>query len=140
MKKINNAFSLIEVVIATSVISITVFWIYKLMWENNKIIANSSSYLQVNSLFPTLEECIENIWFSYFNSHWATEYNFNFWDPNLMDECKVFWTDEIIIDDINYSLTWTITNKVADKYIEWELSIASDNTKTMTWYYKQIKK
>jgi len=140
MKKIDNAFSLIEVVIATSIISITVFWIYKLMWENNKIIANSSSYLQVNSLFPTLEECIENIWFSYFNSNWNTEYNFNFWDPDIMKECKISWTDKITIDNIDYSLTGTITNKIADEYIEWELSIASDNTKTMTWYYKQIKK
>jgi Tfp pilus assembly protein PilV len=132
-------FSLIEVVIATSIISISVFWIYKLIWENTKIINNSSDYLQVNSLFPILENCIENIWFSSIDTYSVDDkIDFNLWDTWSLNECNISWSDKVIIDDVEYELSSIIKNKTSE-YIELELQISSEKTKTMTWYYKQIK-
>lgn len=54
-----KAFSLIEVVVATWILSIAVFWVYKMIWENNKIINNSNNFLNKTALFPVLETCIE---------------------------------------------------------------------------------
>lgn len=131
-----KGFSLIEVIIATSIITISVFWVYKLIWENTKIINNSWNYIQVNSLFPILEECIENIWFSSFNSVIWTEYNFNFWID--LSTCSTWTTNDVIIDNLNYNLTWIIKNSWVD-FIEWELQINSDEVNTVTLNYKQIK-
>ena len=138
MRQDKNAFSLIEVVIATSIITISVFWVYKLIWENTKIINNSSNYLQINSLFPVVEECIEKIWFSVFKDTWSNNYDFNFWNTLSLENCNTGTTFNVIIDNIEYYLKWIITNSWSD-FIEWEISIRSDETKTVTWSYKQIK-
>jgi hypothetical protein len=132
-------FSLIEIVIATSIITIAVFWVYKLIWENTKIINNSWNYLQVNSLFPVLEECIENIWFNTFI--WAvwTEYNFNFWVNQNLDSCNITNWNKIVIDNLEYNLKWIIKNKSTDSIL-WELQIYSEETNTLTWNYQQLKK
>ena len=138
MRQDKNAFSLIEVVIATSIITISVFWVYKLIWENTKIINNSSNYLQVNSLFPVVEECIEKIWFSALKNTGSNNYDFNFWNTLSLENCNTGTTFNVIIDNIEYYLKWIITNSWSD-FIEWEISIRSDETKTVTWSYKQIK-
>jgi len=135
--KNKNAFSLIEVVIATSIITITVFWVYKLIWENTKIITNSSNYLQNNTLFPIIKECLEEKWFSSFDS-------LNDWDKyyiylwNNLTKCQNIesWS---LIDNIEYRINSTILSRTS-KYINWELYVKSDETKAFTWFYKQIKK
>lgn len=129
-------FSLIEVIIATSIITIAVFWVYKLIWENTKIISNSWNYIQVNSLFPALEECIENIWLDQLNSATWTEYDFNFWAS--LETCSTWITENIIIDNLKYNLKWIIKNSWTD-FIDWELQINSDEVNTVTWSYMQIK-
>jgi hypothetical protein len=130
-------FSLIEVVIATSIITITVFWVYKLIWENTKIITNSSNYLQVNSLFPLTEECFEEKWFSTFTNLTTWDKYYLYLWSNL-DKCNnnPSWT---IIDNVEYNIYWLIQDKDTD-YINWTIFINSDETKTFTWTYKQIKK
>ena len=134
MVKNKSAFTLIEVVIATSIITLTVFGAYKLIWENIKIINKSWNLQQTKALFPLLEECIENIWFNTFN---LSEYSFNFWVDNL--GCSIWDSNDIIIDNIEYGIKWTIIDSTID-FIDWELSIKSSETKTLTWFYKQIKK
>lgn len=134
MKKIKIAFSLIEVVIATSIISITVFWVYRLIWENTKIISNSWNYLQANSLFPVLEECIKNI-----NSDFlilSGAYDIYLWGS--LTWC-IISSNKTNIDNIDYSLSALITNTWSN-YIDWGLSISSDEVRTMTWIYRQNKK
>lgn len=127
-------FSLIEVVIATAIISITVFWIYKLISENTKIINNSWNYFLINSLFPSLEECIDNIPPSSFVSG---IYYFSFW--NNLKSCSVQTTETwTIIDNIIYKMRGEIiTNWLSD--IEWNLYIWSENTKDIMKNYRQIK-
>lgn len=131
-------FSLIEVIIATFIITISVFWVYKLIWENTKIITNSSNYLQVNSLFPVTEECIEYQWFDTFIWDSKVSYNFNFWHWWNIDECNI-GVSEILIDNVNYYLKWEITNSWSN-FIEWVISVSSDEIKTVTWSYRQLKK
>ena len=62
MKKINKAFSIIEVITASLILSIAVFWVFKLISENEKIINNSDNYNTATSLFLPFTECMENIW------------------------------------------------------------------------------
>jgi prepilin-type N-terminal cleavage/methylation domain-containing protein len=56
-----KAFTLIELIVATSILTITVFWIYRLIWENTKIITNSNIKTKTALLFPIVEVCIENL-------------------------------------------------------------------------------
>ncbi|MFK7780133.1 MAG: prepilin-type N-terminal cleavage/methylation domain-containing protein [Candidatus Gracilibacteria bacterium] len=136
MKYYKKGFSLIEVIIATSIITIAVFGVYRLIGENTKIINNSGNYIQVNSLFPVLEECIENIGFSSLISATGTKYNFNFGaDLNV---CETGTTNIVTIDNLEYSLKGIIKD-TGDDFIEWELYINSDEVRTLTGTYKQIK-
>ena len=132
----NKWFSLIEVVIATWIISISVFWIYKLIWENTKIINNSSNYLQSNTLFPVLEECIENK-ISTFTIPVNTKRYFYLNNSNYYS-CQLTnsWT---IIDWLEYNLSAKIIDSWSN-YNNWELTIKSEWIKTQTWFYMQIKK
>jgi hypothetical protein len=128
-------FSLIEVVIATSIISITVFWVYKLIWENTKIITNSTNYLQVTSLFPVMEECIENKINNFPLAIWT---NKDFYLDSNLNDCQLInsWT---IIDNITYYLSAKVMESW-NNYNKWQISIWSDEVKTKTWIYLQIKK
>lgn len=126
IKKIKSkiAFSLIEVIVASSILSITVFWVYKLIWENSKLINNSDNYLQLNSLFPVLQECIKNKWPSSFSSDSInSEKQFNFWSN--LNWCEIWTTSNIIIDNIEYFLKSTLLENNS-KYIKLELEIEWD--------------
>jgi prepilin-type N-terminal cleavage/methylation domain-containing protein len=131
MKKINYRqggfnplwFTLIEVIVASAILSITVFWVYKLIWENAKLINNSDNYLQLNNLFLNLEECIKSkksifLWLS----SWTTK-KINFW--NSLTWCVLSDSNPVLIDNINYYLnskiTWTWAN-----FIDFELEIEWD--------------
>jgi prepilin-type N-terminal cleavage/methylation domain-containing protein len=137
MKNPNKkAFTLIEVLIATSILTIAVFWVYKLIWENTKIINNSDNYTQANTLFPSITECIENIWFD--NFKWVAQdtYQFHFWPSET--SCLTGSTT-VTLDNIDYRLTWNITSSGSD-YIDWNIQVYSDSIGTLTETYKQIKK
>jgi prepilin-type N-terminal cleavage/methylation domain-containing protein len=131
-----KAFTLIEVLIATSILTIAVFWVYKLIWENTKIINNSDNYLQANSLFPSITECIENIWFDTFKAITQNTYQFHFW---ATETWCITGNDIVTLDNIEYTLngyiTWSGSN-----YIDWNIQISSDSIWKLTETYKQIKK
>lgn len=135
--KNKRAFSLIEVVIATWIISVSVFWVYKMIWENTKIINKSSEYFQINTLFQSLEECIENKWNIDF--YWIIwdEYSFVLWNNYKDCDIESLWSNTI--NWINYFLRWKIIEKNTD-YINWQLEISSDNNSVITQEFKQIKK
>ncbi len=138
MKKNKKWFSLIEVVIATSIISISVFWVYKLIWENTKIINYSYYYTQAHNLFPTTQECINNIWFEKFDKWIWNEYYFNFW--NTLNKCNTWALNEkILIDNIEYNIKWVINNFWTG-YIDWNIFIENEQIKTLSWKYIQLNK
>jgi len=136
-----RAFSLVEVVVATSILSLSVFWVYRLIWENNKLLYNSSHYLQSNMLFVPFKECIEYLWFDSFSSSSIIKYNFNFW--NDMTWCFTWTTNIIEIDKIEYTFSWAISSSwytVWEEFINWDLEISNDQVWVITHTYKQIKR
>ena len=137
MKKNKKAFSLIEVLMATWILTIAVFWVYRLIWENSKVIGNSNTYLQTNNMITPLMECIENIWFDNFKNNTVTNYYFDFW-PNLT-WCFTWTTSTwMVFDNIEYELTWNITGSWTT-YIDWSLWVSTQTTWKITKDYKQIK-
>ena len=136
-----RAFSLVEVVVATTILSMSVFWIYRLIWENSKILTHSSNYTQANMLFRSIEECIDNIGITVFSGSNIQNYKFNFWSD--MNWCFVWELDPVILDNIEYELSWTITNSwyvLWNKYIDWELEIYNDNVWELQNTYRQTKR
>lgn len=113
MKYINNKlwFSIIEVVVSSIILSLSVFGIYKLIAENNKLINNSNNFLDANILLTNSITCLENIWFynlksSNFNSQiWSL-----YFENTLTGKCLT-WTY-----DTNYTFTWVKLNNL-DYYL-----------------------
>ena len=139
LKKNNYWFSLIEIIIATSIITITVFWTYKLIWENTKIINNSWEYLQVNSLFPTINECLKNHWYTnlslFYNDN--DEFYYNLWNSGTLNECiRHSWQYINTIDNSDFIIKSTlIKESTVPAFLKFIVEISSDNTKTLTWEY-----
>jgi len=126
----NKWFTLIEVIVATGILAISVFWVYKLIWENSKIIENSNNYLNTTLLFPVIENCIENSWIN------APRY---FDLGNNLKDCNAS-SNEVIndIDNIWYILYSEIIENTSTWRI-WETSVISEFTWTNTWIYIQKK-
>jgi len=131
MKKNKKAFTLIEIIIATWILSIAVFWVYKLIWENSKLINNSDNYLQLNNLFLNLEECIKSKKNDIkIKNNWDIV-KINFW--NDLKWCNISTTDnKVEINNIDYFLNAEINDK-QNNYIDLELSIEWD------WIWKEKK-
>jgi prepilin-type N-terminal cleavage/methylation domain-containing protein len=113
MKKTKKAFSLIEVITATVILSIAVFWVFKLIWENQKILNNTNNYNTTSSLFLDFQECIKN-------NSWSISDNEKFY-MNIND-CKTWSTNTwITLNNIEYTLYWSgIWNNSLDLYIKIE--------------------
>jgi len=117
MKNKKIAFSLIEVIIAAWILSLTFFWVYKLIWENTKIISNSSNYTTANSLFLPFKECIKTNYDSnvFIQNNWA----FYIWLKNC--EVKTTVATGITINNIDYILYWSGTwDNNFDLYIKFD--------------------
>ena len=135
MKKTNKAFSLIEIIVAASILSIAVFWVYKLIAENTKIINNNDNYTAMYNLFPSFEECVSHIWFDSFKSSSDLDYSFNFWANWIW--CFTWTSNTITINNIDYELFWTITNS-GSNFINWNLEILAEGVWKIIKDYKQI--
>lgn len=126
-----KAFSLIEVIVATSILSIAVFWVYKMIWENNKIINNSNNFLNKTLLFPILETCIEKsgaiTWIIYIDL-WGDLKSCNTNNNEVINK----------IDNIEYTLKAEMVNDLSKTRV-WETSIFSNFSWTSSWVYIQKK-
>ena len=127
MKKNRNWFTIIEIIIATSILTISVFWVYKLISENNKMINNSNIYLNTSMMIPLIENCIKNknptAWTST-----ANKYYFDLW--NNYKNCNTVLSETInTIDNIDYILSaewldkhiWKIRNINIFSDITWNI-------------------
>ncbi len=137
MKKERKWFSLIEIIIATWIITISVFWVYKIIWENFKIINNSYNTLSKNQLFPVFEQCLENLTYSGFlnKSTWQ-EYSIYLW--NNLQDCQIS-NNLSIMDSREYRLTATISDSWIN-FIKWVLIIDSLDSNTINSEYILLKK
>ncbi len=131
-----SAFTLVEVIVATSILMIAVFGVYKLIWENAKLITNSDNNLQLNSLFPVLESCIEKEWYS---SYSMSDINYyDFWVDYL--SCNKNSSETTInLDNIDYILKSEVVNVDLDNYIDFRLTISSDLSSEVVKTFKLLK-
>jgi len=142
MKKNKIAFTLVEVVVATSILMISVFGVYKLIWENSRLINNNDNYLQLHSLFPALESCIDKIWYNGFPHNFPLDIpspkKYDFW-PNMnwcSNSISSSW--KVVLDNIEYSLSSKVLSWWID-FIDFELEISWDWIGAYTGSYRLVK-
>lgn len=124
-----KAFSLMEVIIATSILSISVFWVYKMIGENNKIIKNSNNFLNKTLLFPVIEVCIKKSWIVNWKNY------IDLWVD--LKSCSTQNTEIVNkIDNIEYILIAELRSDLSTSKI-WDISVEDDFSWTSTWIYIQ---
>lgn len=132
-------FSLLEVIVASWILTITIFWIYKLIAENTKLISHSMQYKQWNMLFLSIKECIDYFWTAVFTWSIQTWYSFNFWPNNL--QCLTWVYDIgfnfswVTLWDKTYYLYWEIINTWSN-FVEWNLWVYNDEIWEIRKKYK----
>lgn len=89
MKNSNKWFSLIEVIIATIILTVWVFGIYKLFWNNLMVLNNNEIFVDQTSLQLPFKECLKNIWYNTLNTYSSWSFlSVNFWSWNM--DCTVW--------------------------------------------------
>ncbi len=138
-------FSLIEVVVASLILTISVFWVYKLIGENNKLLNNSDNFLDANLLIENTINCIENIWFENFKSSIFNNQTWSFYIENSLTWKCLTWTYNpnysftwIKLNNKDYFLYWIITGSW-NNYLDWNLWVYSDWAWKIEKTYRQSK-
>ncbi len=104
MQKSTKAFSLIEIIISISILTIWVFWVYKLIWNNMNLLSNNENFITLNSLYNPFKECLNSIWYNSLSTKynsWDT-FSVNFWENNLW--CATWSYNE------NLNFSWVSLN------------------------------
>jgi len=134
MKYNNKWFSLIEVIVATSILTIAVFWVFKLIAENSKILANSNNFMQANFLLQPTKECLNKIGLTALFAEWSTVY-LDLWNDWIT--CNI-WnsTDLLVLDNIEYKIRADKESSWVD-YINWNIIVNSNLNWEVTLEYLQ---
>lgn len=122
-------FSLVEVVMASIILTIWVFGVYKMMWFNSLLLQNTQKNVENNLLLQPVFECIENLWYSTFSWE-AKDYKFNIdfgADQTDCQKLEYLDTNEQVINKFNYQLIGTITDVQSDE-IEISVDIINEWT------------
>ncbi len=144
MKYLNkkSGFSLIEVVVSSIILSLTVFWVYKLIAENNKIINNSNNYLDANMLISNTISCIENLSWSLYPTFTNT---WSFYFENTLTWRCMTWSYNtnynfswVTLNNIDFKLYWKIITSWSD-YNDWNIWVWSDVTWKIEKEYREMK-
>lgn len=134
-------FTLLEIMVASAILSLTVFWVYKLIWENSRLIGNKDIFLQKNILIYNIKECLDTLWFFAFRTNPQSEYSFNFWatknDCNTWSFSPDYSFTPVNMNGNDYFLYGKITNSGAT-FLDWELSIFEESTWKVSKNYKQV--
>lgn len=132
MKKNSYWFSIIEIIISTVILTVWVFWVYKLIGNNMNHISNNENLVTLYNNYIPLRECIKSNGYSSL----ATTYNsgdtftVHFWTDNM-------WCNIVNNFDTQYSFTWVQINnqeyflfaKVVEKdgaHLKLDLNIYND--------------
>lgn len=144
MKNSKNWFSLVEIIVATIVLTVWVFWIYKLFWNNISILSNNDNYINQINLQTPFRECIKNIWYNNFYNNYSvwSWFSINFWSDNMW--CFTWSYDEyysfswVNIDWIDYFLYWIISWKDTSK-VDLDLNIYNETLKDLYESWSEYK-
>ena len=130
--KSKYAFSIIEVVVSSIILSLSVFWIYKLIAENNRIIDNSNNYLDANLLVTNMIACMENIWFDTLkSSNFSSQTGSFYFQNSLTWSCQTwiyntsYWFNWVELNNEDYFMYWKIINSWTG-FLNWKLWIYND--------------
>lgn len=141
MQKKHQAFSLVEVMIASFILTISVFGIYKLIGENSKIIQWNDRLMQAEMLLKNTTNCIDALWFTDFKNSSETDYSFNFWSDGLscitwayLPNLSFSW---VSLDASTYFLYGTITNS-GSNFIDWEIKVYEEQLGEKKLEYTQL--
>lgn len=134
MKYTSRWFSLIEVIVATSILTIAVFWVFKLIAENSKILANSNNFMQANFLLQPTKECLNNIWLAQLRLETSPVY-LDLWTS--WTDCLIGSNNSLLIlDNIEYQIYAEKIENWID-YIDWNIIISSSNNWEINLIYLQ---
>jgi hypothetical protein len=126
---INNrtAFSLVEVIVATSILTIAVFWVFKLIAENSKIISLSQNYIQANLLLQPSKECLDYLLKDNGIISMKNESTPFYLDLNSFSWVCSIWTNTSVnnLDNIDYIIYVEKNNEWID-FIDWKININSE--------------
>lgn len=104
MKKTIKWFSLIEIVVATSILIIWVFGVYKMIWNNLNLISNLNTKRTSHIIEKSLIECIKYFWVDTLSWSYSTneKFSINFWEN--LNWCFT-WNY-----DTSYNFSWVLLN------------------------------
>ncbi len=127
MKNISKkAFTLIEIIVATSILTIAVFWVFKLIWENNKIMSTSQNIKNSHFLLQPTTECLQSIWLSNLKSWWNIIY-IDLWTNK--NQCSIWNEDSRVeLNNLEYQLKAEKITEEVDSIL-WNISISDDVNK-----------
>lgn len=138
MKNNFKAFSLIEVIVATSILTIAVFWVFKLIWENSKILSHSQNYIQANLLLQPSKQCLDYLLKDNWLNNMQTEALPIYLDlSNFTWVCSI-WNNLTVntVDNIDYSIYIEKNDEWVD-YTDWKINIASEVINPLYFNYLQ---
>ncbi len=122
MKNISKkAFTLIEIIVATSILTIAVFWVFKLIWENNKIMSTSQNIKNSHFLLQPMSECLESIGISQLQSEWNQIY-IDLWVHK--NKCSIWNSNTFVeLNNLDYQLLAEKKSYNWDSIV-WDLKIS----------------
>lgn len=91
-------FSLIEVIVSTIILTIWVFWVYKLIGNNMALLGKNEVQLTMKTLNKNFQECLTNK----YDSITVGDFSMNFWIDNMWCELNEFQE--------NYNFTGVVIN------------------------------
>lgn len=132
--ELNKWFTLIEIIVATSILTITVFWVFKLIAENNKILSSSQNVQNSYLLLQPFKNCLDSFSIASLNSQSNPIYvslGVNW------DECEIWNSNSLVLlNNLEYQL---VANKInfTTESIQWDLSIQNDINNDISVIYLQ---
>jgi prepilin-type N-terminal cleavage/methylation domain-containing protein len=135
-----KAFTLIEVIVATSILSLSIFGIYKLIGENMRLLWTSSAMTTSALLLNNAKECIKSFWYSAFGTSW--KYSLSFWTNNMSCATWSFVSNYsfsgVILDSKEYFLSAEIL-QTSTNFRNWRFEVFEESLWKKQIDWKQIQ-
>lgn len=134
MKYNKSGFSLVEIMIATVILTIWLFGIYKLIWNNMAIVWNNWTLNTQKMMSYNFEQCLSSLWYDRFKEldEWVS-FSMNFWDIDddykkciVGDYNNTLDFTPVVVDGTEYYLYGTRINDKTSESIEIKYSVYVD--------------
>ncbi len=124
MKHNTSWFTILEILVAMIIMTIWIFWIYKMIGSNMVLLSTYEDKKEINSLFSPFENCLFALGYENFSGSeyhvWDT-FSLHFWEKNIWcfigDFDENFTFSGIHMSEKKYFLTAKIEEKNEEKII-----------------------